>query len=96
MKTHPKRSRIKAQLPKLPMPDECRCDPACDGWFVNSESGAPERCDDCARACKAHGLDEPTDADAFALWITEVVELVEDLATTNDPRIDALFPLTRN
>ena len=86
-------SRIKLELPRLHgIPDECVCEPGCPGWFVNQETGEPERCDDCARNCKAHGLDERTDHDAFAAWHIEVVELVEDLATKNDPRIDLLFP----
>lgn len=48
-----------------------RCDPGCPGWFVDAESGAPNRCDDCWR----HAPDAFTDDHAAAVHAAAGLEI---------------------
>lgn len=51
-----------------PLKDSERCVPGCPGWFVNSENGKPESCDECARTAAARRLQPVSDDAAFETW----------------------------
>ena len=40
---------------------EVQCDPSCQGWFVDSETGAATRCDSCARLGVYHDAVDDSD-----------------------------------
>jgi len=82
------------ELPELAgLPSDLRCDPKCPGWFVDSGTGVPTVCDECAHSAYKNGLVIPTDRDAFACWIEMVRDLVMDLTRNpeQERRVRLLF-----
>jgi hypothetical protein len=60
-----------------------RCDPACPGWFINSESGLTNRCDECWSHYPED--DQPCDGEAAAARVEPNTIVPRMLLTSGEP-----------